>query len=151
MANNILTIDMITAKALQILENNLVITRNVNKQYDPSFAVEGAKIGTTLRIRLPDRALVTDGAALGVQEENQQYTTLTVSTQQHVAISFTSAEQTMQLDHYADLVLKPRVSQLLRPLTPPLPVLRTRKSGTRLALRELPPRLRWFCCKPCRN
>jgi len=112
MANNILTIDMITAKALQILENNLVITRNVNKQYDPSFAVEGAKIGTTLRIRLPDRALVTDGAALGVQEENQQYTTLTVSTQQHVAISFTSAEQTMQLDHYADLVLKPRVSQL---------------------------------------
>ena len=42
------------------LENNLVITRNVNRQYDDSFAVEGAKIGSTLRIRLPDRALVTD-------------------------------------------------------------------------------------------
>jgi hypothetical protein len=41
-----------------------VITRTVNRQYDDSFAVEGAKIGSTLRIRLPDRALVTDGAAL---------------------------------------------------------------------------------------
>jgi hypothetical protein len=42
---------MITRKALEILENNLVITRNVNRQYDDSFAVEGAKIGSTLRIR----------------------------------------------------------------------------------------------------
>ena len=70
MANSILTIDMITRKALEILENNLVLTRNVNRQYDDSFAVEGAKIGSTLRIRLPDRALVTDGAALQVQDDN---------------------------------------------------------------------------------
>ena len=32
MSNNLLTIDMITNKALQILENELVITRNVNRQ-----------------------------------------------------------------------------------------------------------------------
>ena len=50
MANSLLTIDMITRKSLEILENNLVVTRNVNKQYDNSFAVQGAKIGSTLRI-----------------------------------------------------------------------------------------------------
>ena len=112
MANSILTIDMITRKALEILENNLVITRNVNRQYDDSFAVEGAKIGSTLRIRLPDRALVTDGAALQVQDDNEQYTTLTVSTQKHIGVNFTSAELTMQLDDFAERVLKPRISQL---------------------------------------
>lgn len=112
MANNILTIDMITRKALEILENNLVITRNVNRQYDNSFAQEGAKIGTTLRIRLPDRALVTDGAALQVQDDNEQFTTLTVSSQKHIGINFTTAELTMQLDDFAERVLKPRVSQL---------------------------------------
>jgi len=112
MANSILTIDMITRKALEILENNLVLTRNVNRQYDDSFAVEGAKIGSTLRIRKPDRALVTDGAALQVQDENQQYTTLTVSSQKHIGVNFTSAELTMQLDDFAELILKPRVSQL---------------------------------------
>jgi len=112
MANSILTIDMITRKALEILENNLVITRNVNRQYDDSFAVEGAKIGSTLRIRLPDRALVTDGAALQVQDDNEQFTTLTVASQKHIGVNFTSAELTMQLDDFAERVLKPRISQL---------------------------------------
>ena len=112
MANSILTIDMITRKALEILENNLVLTRNVNRQYDDSFAVEGAKIGSTLRIRLPDRALVTDGAALQVQDDNEQFTTLTVSSQKHIGVNFTSAELTMQLDDFAERVLKPRISQL---------------------------------------
>ena len=112
MSNSILTIDMITRKALEILENNLVLTRNVNRQYDDSFAVEGAKIGSTLRIRLPDRALVTDGAALQVQDDNEQYTTLSVASQKHIGVNFTSAELTMQLDDFADRVLKPRISQL---------------------------------------
>jgi hypothetical protein len=103
---------MITRKALEILENNLVITRNVNRQYDNSFANQGAKIGTTLRIRLPDRALVTDGAALQVQDDNEQFTTLTVSSQKHIGVNFTTAEMTMQLDDFADRVLKPRISQL---------------------------------------
>jgi hypothetical protein len=112
MANSILTIDMITRKALEILENNLVLTRNVNRQYDDSFAVEGAKIGSTLRIRLPDRALVTDGAALQVQDDNEQFTTLSVSNQKHIGVNFTTAELTMQLDDFAERVLKPRISQL---------------------------------------
>jgi hypothetical protein len=112
MSNSLLTIDMITRKSLEVLENNLVITRNVNRQYDDSFAVQGAKIGSTLRIRLPDRALVTDGAALQVQDDNEQFTTLTVGSQKHIGINFTSAELTMQLDDFAERVLKPRVSQL---------------------------------------
>ena len=112
MSNSLLTIDMITRKALAIFENELVLTRNVNRAYDDSFAVEGAKIGSTLRIRLPDRALVTDGAALQVQDDNEQYTTLAVSNQKHIGVNFTSAELTMQLDDFADRVLKPRISQL---------------------------------------
>jgi hypothetical protein len=110
--NTLLTIDMITRKILEILENNLVITRTVNRQYDSSFAQEGAKIGSTLRIRLPDRALVTDGAALQVQDDNEQFTTLTVASQKHIGVNFTTAELTMQLDDFAERVLKPRISQL---------------------------------------
>ena len=89
-----------------------MITRTVNRQYDSSFAQEGAKIGSTLRIRLPDRALVTDGAALQVQDDNEQLTTLTVASQKHIGVNFTTAELTMQLDDFAERVLKPRISQL---------------------------------------
>jgi len=56
--------------------------------------------------------LVTDGAALQVQDDNEQYTTLTVSSQKHIGVNFTSAELTMQLDDFAERVLKPRISQL---------------------------------------
>jgi len=112
LANSLLTIDMITRKSLAILENELELTRNVNRQYDDSFAVTGAKIGSTLRIRLPDRALVTDGAALQVQDDNEQYTTLTVGSQKHIGVSFTTAEMAMSLDDFGDRVLKPRISQL---------------------------------------
>jgi hypothetical protein len=150
MANSILTIDMITRKALEILENNLVITRNVNRQYDDSFAVEGAKIGSTLRIRLPDRALVTDGAALQVQDDNEQFTTLTVASQKHIGVNFTSAELTMQLDDFAERVLKPRISQLASPLMLTLPML-TRASVTPLALLAPLLLLLWCCCKPSRS
>lgn len=103
---------MITRKALVILENQLVVTRTVNRQYDDSFAQSGAKIGSTLRIRLPDRALVTDGAALQVQDDNEQYTTLTVASQKHIGLNFTTAEMTMSLDDFGERVLKPRISQL---------------------------------------
>ena len=112
MSNSLLTIDMITRKALEILENNLVVTRTVNRQYDSSFAVEGAKIGSTLRIRKPDRALVTDGAALTTQDEDEQYASLTVSSQKHIGVNFSSAEMALSLDDFADRVLKPRISQL---------------------------------------
>ena len=84
----------------------------MNRQYDDSFAVSGAKIGSTLRIRLPDRALVTDGAALQVQDDAEQSTTLTVASQKHIGVNFTTAELTLQLDDFAERVLKPRISQL---------------------------------------
>lgn len=150
MSNSILTIDMITRKALEILENNLVITRNVNRQYDDSFASEGAKIGSTLRIRLPDRALVTDGAALQVQDDNEQFTTLTVSSQKHIGVNFTTAELTMQMDDFAERVLKPRISQLASSID--ADVANSYKyignSVGTPAQRQLP---RWFCFRHSRS
>ena len=74
--NTNLTIDMITRKALMILENNLVITRNCNRAYDDAYAIEGAKIGDTLRIRLPNRYNVRTGAALSAQAYTEQRTSL---------------------------------------------------------------------------
>ncbi len=38
--------------------------------------------------------------------------TLTVASQKHIGVNFTSAELTMQLDDFAERVLKPRISQL---------------------------------------
>jgi len=55
---------------------------------------------------------VTDGAALQVQDDAEQSTTLTVASQKHIGVNFTTAELTLQLDDFAERVLKPRISQL---------------------------------------
>ncbi len=112
MANTILNSDIITRKALSILENKLVFARNVNHQYDDSFANESAKPGTTIRIRVPERAVAHDGATLVVDDAVQKYTTLTVDTQTHIGLAFTTKDLTMNIDNFSELFIEPRVSQL---------------------------------------
>jgi hypothetical protein len=46
------------------------------------------------------------------QADNEQFTTLSVASQKHIGVNVTSAEMTMQLDDFAERVLKPRISQL---------------------------------------
>ena len=85
---------------------------NMDTQYDGQFAVDGAKIGDTLRIRLPSDFVVTDGPAMQLQDNTQQFTTLTVSSQKNVATPYTTAERTMSIDRYSELVMAPMVNAL---------------------------------------
>lgn len=112
MANTYLTIDMITAEAVMLFKNSNLFIMNMDTQYDDQFAVDGAKIGDTLRIRLPSDFIVTDGPAMQLQDNTQQYTSLTVSSQKNVATPYTTAERTMSIDRYSELVMAPMVNAL---------------------------------------
>lgn len=110
--NNLLTIDMITREAVRLFKNSNLFVMNMDTQYDGSFAVDGAKIGNTLRIRLPNDYVVTDGPAMQLQATNEQFTTLTVSNQKNVAVPFTTAERTMSIDDYSEIVMAPMINNL---------------------------------------
>ena len=110
--NTLLTIDMITREAVRLFKNSNLFVMNMDTQYDPAFAIDGAKIGQTLRIRLPNDYIVTDGPAMQLQNTQEQYTTLTVSSQKNVAVPFTSAERTMSLDDYSEIVMAPMINNL---------------------------------------
>ena len=77
--NTLLTIDMITQEAVMIFKNSNLFVMNMDTQYDGAFANDGAKIGQTLRIRLPNDYVVTDGPALQLQGTNEQFTTLSLT------------------------------------------------------------------------
>ena len=112
MASTYLTIDMITAEAVMLFKNSNLFIMNMDTQYDDQFARDGAKIGSTLRIRLPSDFVVTDGPAMQLQDNTQQFTTLTVSSQKNVATPYTTAERTMSIDRYSELVIAPMVNVL---------------------------------------
>ncbi len=112
MANSLLTINMITRQAVRLWKNSNAFVQNVDMQYDDSFAVTGAKIGSTLRIRLPNDFTVTTGPALSVQDTSEQSTTLVLATQKHVDVSYSTADRTLSLDDYSRRVLAPMVNNL---------------------------------------
>lgn len=112
MPNTILTPDKITREALRILHQELNFIGNINRQYDDSFAKSGAKIGDTLRIRMPAQYTVRDGWARSAQDHIEENITLTVQNVKGVDVDFTSAELTLDLDDFAERHLKPAMSVL---------------------------------------
>lgn len=110
MSNSLLTIQQITRKALQILHQQLTFVGNVDRQHDDAYAVTGAKIGDTLRIRKPNRYVFRRGRVMQVQDTTEQYASLQLSNQGGVDISFTSADLTLSLDDFGERVLKPAMS-----------------------------------------
>ena len=115
MANVNLTIDMITRESLRILHQKLNFCNNIIADYDDSFAQSGAKIGNTLRVRLPIQYTSATGATMGTTtaaDSIQTSTTLTVNTQRHVPMRFTSNELTMSIDEFSSRHIEPAMAKL---------------------------------------
>ncbi len=112
MANTILTPTMVTREALRILHQKLNFIRSINRQYDDQFAKVGAKIGTSLKIRLPNQYTVRTGATLSVNDTAENSVTLTLGTQKGVDLNFTSVDLTLSLDDFAKRILDPAMSVL---------------------------------------
>lgn len=112
MANTLLTVNQITREALRILHQKCNFIGSINRQYDDQFANSGAKIGDTLRIRLPNQYAVRSGATLAAQDTVEQNTTLQVATQKGVDLNFTSADMTLSLDDFSSRILDPAMSVL---------------------------------------
>jgi len=110
--NALLTSDIITNEALAILHNKLSFIGKVNRQYDDSYAISGAKIGDSLRIRLPNEYTVRNGTALSANNTVENSTILTVGTQKGVDMSFTTKELTMDIQDFSERIIEPAMSVL---------------------------------------
>ena len=112
MANTLLTIGMITRRMLMTLENNLVTTKYVTREYDDQFAVAGAKIGNVLNVRKPPRFVRTDGQALQLQDVTETSVPVILTTQAQRSFAFTSQEQALDIDDYNERFLEPAMASM---------------------------------------
>jgi hypothetical protein len=112
MANTNLTIDQITNESLMVLHQKANFLGTINRQYDSSFAKSGAKIGDTLRIRLPNQYTVRTGATLNTQDVTETKVDLAVATQKGVDLNFTTEELTMDIDSFSERIIQPAMSVL---------------------------------------
>ncbi|MEJ1937595.1 P22 phage major capsid protein family protein, partial [Nostoc sp. NIES-2111] len=112
MPNSILTPTAVTREALRILHQKCNFLSAVNRQYDDSFANEGAKIGDTLKIRLPNQYTVRSGATLSTQDTVESSVSLQIATQKGVDLNFTSLDLTLSLDDFSKRILDPAMAVL---------------------------------------
>jgi hypothetical protein len=112
MPNTILTPTAVTRESLRVLHQKLNFVGNITREYDSSFAKEGARIGDSLKIRLPNEYTVRTGATLSTQDTTEPSTTLQVATQKGVDLNFTSADLTMSLDDFSKRIIDPAMSVL---------------------------------------
>ena len=111
-ANSLLTLDVVTREALRLFRNSNWYLRTIGRQFDEEFGRSGSKIGSQLRVRLPNDYTLRTGATAVPQNTNERNTTLVLATQMGVDVSFSSAERSLSLDDYSTRILAPAVNTL---------------------------------------
>jgi hypothetical protein len=111
-ANTTLTVDQITRETLRVLHQKLRFIGSIVRGYDDQFAQEGAKIGDTLRIRLPNQYTIREGRPIGVQDNVERNVTFQISNQAGVDVNFTSRELTLDLDGFSEKILTPAAATI---------------------------------------
>lgn len=114
MANTTLTADIIAKEAVMILENNLVMARQVYRGYEDEYAkkINGYEVGETISIRRPTDFTVRTGRVMQTQDVVEGKVALTVDTLQGVDFEFTSQQLTQRISVLSDRVIKPAMVQL---------------------------------------
>jgi hypothetical protein len=112
MPNSLLTVSQITRKALAILHQKCNFIGSMNRGYDDQYAKQGAKIGDTLRIRLPNEYAVRTGLAMSSQSTNERKVDLVVNNVKGVDMDWSSIDLTLSLDDWAERVGEPAMSTL---------------------------------------
>jgi len=112
MANTILTPTAVTREALRVLHQKLNFIGTITRDYDDSYAKQGAKIGDTLKIRLPNQYTVRTGATLSAQDTTESSVSLQLATQKGVDVNFTSNELTLSLDDFSKRIIQPAMAVL---------------------------------------
>lgn len=106
--NTLLTNDIILKEAMMHLNNELVISKLCNRDFESEFGGP-VKVGDTIRLARPIRGVVRSGATMQAQDITEGRETLAVATQIGADLEFTSKDLTLSVDKFSERILKPQM------------------------------------------
>jgi hypothetical protein len=113
--NTLLTNDIILKEAMMHLDNNLVVSKLVNRDFQSEFG--GAqKAGATIRLARPIYGVVRSGASMSAQDITEGREAFTVATQIGADLEFTSVDLTLSVDKFSERILKPQMQAIAQNL-----------------------------------
>lgn len=108
MSNAILTSDIILKEALFQLENELVMAKMVNRDFESDFGGP-QKPGSTIRIARPIKGQVRTGKVQSVQDTEEGNTAFAVATQIGADLDMSSVDMTLSITNFGERYLKPQM------------------------------------------
>ncbi len=109
MANNVLTYGLIAKRAVEVLENNLVMASQVYRGYEAEYSrnVNGYKPGATITVRRPAEFVYREGAIAQVQNAEEGSVQITVNQQGGADMNFTSKDLTLDIVDFSERFIEP--------------------------------------------
>jgi hypothetical protein len=113
-----LTHQMIAREAAKMLVEENVVIKNVNTDRKVEFGeeVNGYKKGDTVKVKVPPVPVVFDGSVFAnggnAPAANETEVDLTLDTQKHVALTFTSKEKKLDLTDFKERFLRPAMTSI---------------------------------------
>jgi hypothetical protein len=112
-ANTIITPSVIAKEALMQLENNLVLSNQVHREYKKEFT---GGVGDTVSIRKPVKFYTADGATRVNQDVEEKSTSIKIDQRKHVSWKFSTQDLTLSVEEYSERYIKPAAITLANTL-----------------------------------
>lgn len=108
-------VDWVAAESLRVLKNSLVCAQFANHKYEKEYEKDFA-VGETVRVKLPQRWLVTDGLAFQPQPINRIYTTVTVNQVFGIHFQVDSIERALKMERGREWFKEEYIDKLMAQL-----------------------------------
>ncbi|MGN6223702.1 P22 phage major capsid protein family protein [Pseudoxanthomonas sp.] len=112
MANQLLTTDMIADRALMRFSEALSFTKTIPRTYDSSFQTGAPAIGDTLRVPIPQHAVINHGRVATPAPMKTLVRPVTIQDQVNFSIQYTSAELALDIEEFDRRYLSQQVADL---------------------------------------
>src|SRR3972149_1715177 len=112
MPNSLANPDWVTKEVGRNYLNQIVFIKQVKRTYSSQYRQAGAKVGDTIKVRLPQRFVVNTGQALITQPLLDRTVSISLGPQRQVAFAYSSREATLNLDDIRDRYVMPGAEAL---------------------------------------
>ncbi len=112
MANTLATPEWVTFETALYFVNSLRGVAQFNREYNDEFRVDGAKVGDTVKVRLPQQFTAEEGEALVTQNLVDRTVNLILNRRRHTGFGWSSAQATTDLDEIRSRYVQPAAETL---------------------------------------
>lgn len=112
MSNSFLTTSLVTKEILSVLRQKFTFLNRINMEYRDEFAVDGAKIGSTVNIRVPTNQKVRSGRIMDAGNMVDKTVPLSITDQNGIDLVYNSSDLALNIDDFRARYLEQPLSGL---------------------------------------